>query len=287
MDVSMDVFPGATIVGAPVYRFKQAFWSGIRANVQLCRRGAGGPDIIGRDNFVHGGDAVGSKPARVKQPADTSIGERTCSMPTYWFAAVMAGLVFGSPALGSDDGWKDAGTKDGIELAYRDDPELAAREARATAELPFPISSIVPIVCDLSQYEELVPGVLEATLLDGDSRTDYEVYLRYAARFLVVAPRDVVLRVQAFPEVPGAAGCSWSELTGRVAEREGTVRMPLLRGEWTIDALDEMRSRVVYRVTVRPGGRIPTWLVRRGAVQALPEVIENVRKRLSENSHAP
>ena len=58
MDVSMDVFPGATIVGAPVYRFKQAFWSGIRANVQLCRRGAGGPDIIGRDNFVHGGDAV-------------------------------------------------------------------------------------------------------------------------------------------------------------------------------------------------------------------------------------
>jgi hypothetical protein len=63
--------------------------------------------------------------------------------------------------------------------------------------------------------------------------------------------------------------------------------MPLLRGAWTIDALDEMRSRVVYQVTVKPGGRIPGWLVRRGAVQALPEVIEKVRKRLSENPHAP
>jgi hypothetical protein len=208
-------------------------------------------------------------------------------MRTYWLAPLAACFAFATPVLGSDDGWKAAGTRDGVELAYRDDRELAAREARATAELPFPISSIVPIVCDLSQYEELVPGVQEATLLDGDSRSDYEVYLRYAARFLVVAPRDVALRVQSIADVPGAAGCRWSEVTGRVMEREGTVRMPLLRGGWTIDALDEMRSRVVYQVTVKPGGRIPAWLVRRGAVQALPEVIENVRKRLAEKPQAP
>jgi Polyketide cyclase / dehydrase and lipid transport len=209
------------------------------------------------------------------------------SLRAYCLAAATACLAFGSSVSGSDAGWKDAGTRDSVELAYRDHPGLAAREARATAELPFPISSIVPIVCDLSRYAELVPGVLEATLIDGGSRTDYEVYLRYAARYLVVAPRDVVLRVQANAEAPDAAGCSWSEVAGRVAEREGTVRMPLLRGAWTIDALDEMRSRVVYQVTVRPGGRIPAWMVRRGAVQALPEVIENVRKRLSVNPQGP
>jgi hypothetical protein len=208
-------------------------------------------------------------------------------MRTCWFVTIVACFTVGPSVAGSDADWTDAGTKDGIELAYRDNTELAAREARATAELPFPISSIVPIVCDLSHYEELVPGVQEATLLEGDGRTDYEVYLRYGARFLVVAPRDVVLRVQALPDASGAAGCSWSEMTGRMPDREGTVRMPLLRGAWTVDALDETRSRVVYQVAVKPGGRIPAWLVRRGAVQALPEVIENVRKRLSRNPQAP
>ncbi len=56
--------------------------------------------------------------------------------------------------------------------------------------------------------------------------------------------------------------------------------MPLLRGSWTIEPLDVTRSRVVYQVAVNPGGRLPGWLVRRGAVSALPDVIEQVRRRL-------
>ena len=63
--------------------------------------------------------------------------------------------------------------------------------------------------------------------------------------------------------------------------------MPLLRGSWTIEPLDPMRSRVVYQVAVNPGGRLPGWLVRRGAVSALPEVIEQVRRRLEREAPAP
>ena len=63
--------------------------------------------------------------------------------------------------------------------------------------------------------------------------------------------------------------------------------MPLLRGSWTIEPLDAARSRVVYQVAVNPGGRLRGWLVRRGAVSALPDVIEQVRRRLERESHAP
>ena len=58
--------------------------------------------------------------------------------------------------------------------------------------------------------------------------------------------------------------------------------MPLLSGSWTIEPLDATRSRVVYQVAVNPGGRLPGWLVRRGAVSALPDVIEQVRRRLGQ-----
>jgi hypothetical protein len=97
----------------------------------------------------------------------------------------------------------------------------------------------------------------------------------------------VVLRVQADADVPGRLGCRWSELTGRVAARKGTVRMPLLRGTWTIETVDALRSRVVYQIAVKPGGSIPGWLVRRGAVEALPDVIEKVRERLRRGHDAP
>jgi hypothetical protein len=40
----------------------------------------------------------------------------------------------------------------------------------------------------------------------------------------------------------------------------------------------------VYQVTVKPGGNLPGWLVRRGASSALPEVIEQVHRRLGASS---
>jgi hypothetical protein len=78
-----------------------------------------------------------------------------------------------------------------------------------------------------------------------------------------------------------ATGCSWSEVAGREPPRQGTVRMPLLRGSWRVEAIDDSRSRVTYQVIVRPGGSVPGWLVRRGAVDALPDIITRVSRKIS------
>ena len=183
-----------------------------------------------------------------------------------------------------DTAWTEAGTKNGIALAFRDDPALAVREVRATADLPFPAKQIFSVVCDFSQYQTLVPGVQEVRLLGGQMPTDYEVYLRYSPRFVVVAARDVAIRVQGRPDEAGSLGCQWSELVDRIPPRNGTVRMPLLRGSWAIEARDITSSRVVYQVAAKPGGSLPGWLVRRGSVNALPDVIEQVKRCLERAS---
>jgi Polyketide cyclase / dehydrase and lipid transport len=197
--------------------------------------------------------------------------------------SILVGLMLLTGALVAATGdavWTSAGTKDGVTLAFRDDQALGAREVRATSELPFPAALIFSVVCDFTHYGQLVPGVTEARVLEGRIPTDYEIYLRYAPRFVVVAARDVVLRVRSVSDAPGALGCSWSEVADRVAERKGTVRMPLIRGTWTLETLDNRRSRATYQLAAVPGGRIPGWLVRKGAVQVMPEVIENVHQQL-------
>jgi len=166
-------------------------------------------------------------------------------------------------------GWTDAGTKGAVTLAFRDVPQLNAREVRAVAELPHAPGQIIPVVCDFTQ--PLDPDTREARILSGDLGGRYEIYLRYAPRFLVVSARDVVLDIQ-----PQANGCAWSEVEGRLPPQSGAVRMPLLRGSWTVEPIDGARSRVTYQIAVRPGGSIPGWMVRRGAVSALPEVIRRV-----------
>jgi hypothetical protein len=207
-----------------------------------------------------------------------------CDSNSIWLVArLLVALLFvplASLTVDANTPWTDAGTKNGVAVAFRDDPTLAAREVRATADLPFPAHLIFAVVCDLTHYRSIVPGVQEVRLLNGQVPTEYEIYLRYSPRFVVVAARDVALRVQSRADEGGSFGCQWSELTDRLPPRNGTVRMPLLRGMWAIEARDPARSRVVYQVAAKPGGSLPGWLVRRGAVNALPEVIEQVKRCL-------
>jgi hypothetical protein len=175
--------------------------------------------------------------------------------------------------------WTPAGSKDGVQLAFRDDADLDARSMRAIAGISHPAPRIVAVVCDFTQ--PLDPDVREAKIVAGDLQSSYEIYLRYAPRYVVVSARDVVISVQRH-----ASGCSWSERSGLVDERSGTVRMPLLRGSWSVEAEDANRSRVTYEITVKPGGSIPGWLVRRGAASALPGVIDRVKRCLARTSTA-
>jgi len=170
--------------------------------------------------------------------------------------------------------WQDAGVRNGVTLSFRDDPQVNARQVRAVAELPHPPDQIIDVVCDFTQL--LDPDTRESRVLAGDIGADYEIYLRYAPRYMVVSARDVVLSVQAEDN-----GCAWSEIAGRLAPQSGAVRMPLLRGSWLVEPIDASRSRVTYQIAVNPGGSIPGWMVRRGAVSALPEVIRRVARCLS------
>lgn len=170
--------------------------------------------------------------------------------------------------------WVSSGVKDGVALAFRDVPSLDAREVRAIAEIPHAVERILPIVCDFTQV--LDPDVREAEVLSGEVSSRYTIYLRYAPRYVVVAPRDVVIDVRR-----QSNGCTWSEIPGPMEQRSGIVRMPLLRGSWVVEALEPSRSRVTYQIVVKPGGSIPGWLVRRGAASALPRVIEHVTRCLS------
>lgn len=190
-------------------------------------------------------------------------------------AVIAAGLACAiATGAAAQQDWQSAGSQDGVALAFRDDAQLGAREVRAIAEVAHPAGRVIAVACDLTQ--ELDPDVREARILSGDVATRYSIYLRYASRFMVVAARDVVIDVRRQPN-----GCAWSEQAGAIEERPDAVRMPLLRGSWTVEPLDAARARVTYQIAVNPGGRIPKWMVRRGAAGALPRVIQRVSQCLA------
>lgn len=62
------------------------------------------------------------------------------------------------PAPGDAPGeeWTPAGRRDDVTLEYRDEPD-GVRAVRAIAELPFPAARIAALVCDFTNYPDLLP----------------------------------------------------------------------------------------------------------------------------------
>lgn len=193
---------------------------------------------------------------------------------------VSGGVDARQAAAPGDDAWTAAGTRGDVTLEYRDEAD-GVRAVRATAQLPFPAGRIAALVCDFTNYPTLLPDVREARVLATDGPLRQDVYMRYAPRFLIVSARDVVVRVERYESSAAARiGCQWQHVESGAAPAPRTVRMDALRGRWDVAPLTAGRSRVVYEVAADPGGSLPGWLVRRGALGALPDVIAQVRERL-------
>jgi ribosome-associated toxin RatA of RatAB toxin-antitoxin module len=199
--------------------------------------------------------------------------------------AVCAASIAGTGAAAADitasSEWRRAGIRDGVALQYRNEAG-GVRVVRAVTELLFPAERIAALVCDFSQYPQLLPDVREARVVANHGAGRYEIYMRYAPRFIVVAARDVVVRVERF-ELGAEHGCRWQDVSGSVTSPRGTVRMRQLRGHWTMKPVAEDRAHVTYEVAADPAGRIPRWLVRRGALDALPDVIARVQRVLASS----
>lgn len=144
-------------------------------------------------------------------------------------------------------------------------------------DLPFAVTRVFEVVCDQSRYQSIVPGLEEVRLLSGTVPENYELYFRYAPQFAVVAARDVAVRVQ---RISDATGCRWWHLPGRVAVGPGAGADAISPRQLVDPAHRSGHSRVTCQVTADPGGRLPAWLVRRGTLSTLPDVVERMKQRL-------
>ena len=177
-------------------------------------------------------------------------------------------LLFYSMALDAaqtDQGWTAAGITNGVTLTFRDDPQLNARQVRAVAELPHAPGLIIPVVCDFTQI--LDPTRARPRSLRRDRRPLRDLSALRTTLHGRVGSRRGARR--------STAGQRLRVVGGRRAYPAATRRRAHGAVAWivAVEPIDSSRSRVTYQIAVRPGGSIPRWVVRRGAVSALPEVI--------------
>ncbi len=208
-------------------------------------------------------------------------------MRSQFIAALVVLLAGSSSTVRADEGgaWEERGARDGVKLSSRDRVGSKIREIRAIAEVDAPPERVLAVLADIERYPQFMPPTEQAKLLrsEGDAAVYY-----MEINPPVVARRDYCFKVE-FEHLPdGSLRSHWqAEAKGCLPERRGIVRVQATDGEWILEPRDGgKKTHALYRCHIEVGGQVPAWMVNQGSINQLPEVINSLRRAVTQPRYA-
>lgn len=193
-------------------------------------------------------------------------------------ATVLAAL--GPGRVAAEEPWqackvKDAG-KDDLSLEKRSVPESKFMEYRAQVTSKLSAEAILKTLW--GNLTDPPPNVIKQRQILRKSATEIVMYDQ--VRTPVVSDRDYTLRLWIEREPAGTLHLKMhtaNDLGPPPGDKH--VRIPMIRGEWTLVPRPEGGAKVTFQCFSEPGGSVPAFMVR-GAQQ--DQVVSDVRRVLAK-----
>lgn len=175
--------------------------------------------------------------------------------------------------------WQEAHSTPDITVYTREVPESNIREVKAESIITAPLERVWDVITDIEHFTEYLPYVIEARVIaqgKGDSRFEY---LRLDPP--LVSKRDYTLKVTSEKDpVKGKFVRQWTAANDQgPPPREDSVRLKICDGSWTLERLDDKRTRITYWLYTDPGGSVPGWLANKANTRSLPDLLHAVQMR--------
>ena len=152
---------------------------------------------------------------------------------------------------------------------------------RANASVDADLETVLAVLLDVGRYREWDAECLESEELRRPSKG--RVFWRYLGAVPWPADdREAYLWSEVTVVKPGAeVRIDFREAAPQETPppREGVVRVPLLRGSWTLVAEGPKRTRVAYVAKTRAGGAVPDFVVAHVGSASPKALIEGLRRR--------
>jgi START domain len=200
-----------------------------------------------------------------------------------WIAPGMAlAVLFTSATLPAEEPWKTQTTKGALTLERRAVPGSSYYEYRIKTESPASPKGVVDGLWS-GLTEDLPSSIAKRELV---SRSENEMVVYDQIKTPVVSDRDLVLRLRRVTRPNGAIEVSFQTVdTVGPPPNPKMVRIPVVRGGWTIEPAPSGGSQLTYTCYSEPGGSVPAILVRGAQEDQVFLDVQRILKRARPNAH--
>lgn len=203
-------------------------------------------------------------------------------MKRFFLAAAL--ILISSSLFAEEYPWELKKEEQGIQVAVRRVENSPILEYKGTMVIPVSIEKALAFYEDETRMTEWFHQASESKLLKENSADDKILYFAIDLPWPVRDRDTIYHRIRTRNASTGVVEYKTSAAIGDYPEKDGRLRMPVIKGLWRFTPLDEGRTEVYYQQHGDTGGHIPAWLVNKLAVNIPYNSFLKFREILSQES---
>ncbi|WP_404368965.1 START domain-containing protein [Marinobacter sp.] len=201
------------------------------------------------------------------------------------FALALTLMASSAVAEQQTPGWYEIGENDEVKVWRMDVPGQAMPGFRGETLIQGPAEAVLTQVVDIDSHTEWMYRCAEARSVKVIDEHSTIAYNRTDSPW-PAADRDVIVQTTVTRDEDGRVlRMSFRNVSSdAVPLQEGVVRMPRLKGAYTMTEISPNQTRVSYQVEADVGGRIPDWLATLIARDLPVKTLSSLRERVENSS---
>jgi len=198
---------------------------------------------------------------------------------TQWVLMV---TIFFAGTVEAKSDWELSKQKDGIQVYVRDMPNSKLKSFRAVVTIPARLTSLVALLEDTTVFPRLFHNCKSAKSL---KKVGYNEFYNYIVTGVPwpLSPRDSITQsIISQNKKTKRVNIAINSKFNMVPQKKGIVRVKHVVGHWEFTPSKNGMTKVVYELNLKPGGKIPVWLVNLLIVDMPFYTFSNLRKLVKE-----
>ena len=191
-------------------------------------------------------------------------------------------LMFSVPLFGVENDWYLEKEEDNIEVFVAKVKGSAVKSFRGVVIVESSLKSVMSVIADTSSYPRWLHNCKRATTIKRLGDNEIFNHIVTDMPWPVVDRDTVVHSIKTQNDTTHQVTIQFIAKPGLLDKLPKTVRITKMQGLWELTPLENGQLKIIYQMSIDPGGSIPKWLVNSMVVDIPFHTLNNLRRVAKE-----
>ena len=191
-------------------------------------------------------------------------------------------LIFSVPLFGAKNDWYLEKEEHNIEVFVAKTEGSAVKSFRGVVNVESSLKSVLSVIGDASSYPRWLHNCKSATTIKRVSENEVFNHIVTDMPWPVADRDSVVHSIKTQNNLTGQVSIKMISKPELLDKLPKAVRITDMQGLWELTPLENGQLKILYQMSIDPGGSIPKWLVNSMVIDIPFHTLNNLRRMAKE-----